>query len=848
MVYFEPDQPELYQGRNLDAAYHRFAHRHRVELVHAYDEARVEANRGRFDGRGLPACGGLRGAGRGRRQHASSRVSFYGPGPAFETKRERVAALRRLDALPGRDAAGGADVPLPARRALPGRSTREVQRLAENVRSNPGPGGKLPLFLTKRIMPEFQAVPDIWSIPPQAFDIARRRGRAGAGPPACRSTTAGRPQGPTPVIDAPATEARAMAWAAFKHDVDLYFYWHGVHWRHNRQKQGERNQNVWANPITFDNRGQPQEARRGPGLDQRRRRPALPGEEKLHPEEDRGIAGPIGTLQLANLRRGLQDHQYLTLARQARPGGRGEGGARRGRAARLLGRGGEVGFAETGESLRGGAAGARTRRSRRSGRRSGDERTRPDAGSPGRDGPWPSRRRTARQTDNGRSLGARPGRRASGASPPLPRRARPVRRPARAQGAVGGGGAALRGPAGPRAVLAALRRRVLRAPGARGASGRPADPAQGLERATSATSTARWPSTGSTATRASTPPSRTRWRRTSWPAPSGCWRCPRSQDPDQASYHNHTVRELALAVFSLAAVEGHPSVEGARRAAARAGLAGVRQPARADRAREPGRRLPRVDRLHAHHVGAARDDGRGAPHGDRPGPGRALVGLPQHGHDLPLQGAARRERGPRRRRRVPAPRLARQRRPRLRRPPLQGPLRGLPAAAARLAPRRVGQPRAAVPVERPRGRPARPRDHGRERAAAPPPLPRHRATSSCATAGARTPPGSSSPAGRTSRSTTTWTPPPRHLPQGLPGDRRRRRLHRHREPALPQPLPAHGRPQLDARLPAGRDRSSGARTGGRPRTTAASAWTPRASGTACAASRTGAARATCGTG
>ena len=36
---------------------------------------------------------------------------------------------------------------------------------------------------------------------------------------------------------------------------------------------------------------------------------------------------------------------------------------------------------------------------------------------------------------------------------------------------------------------------------------------------------------------------------------------PSLKDPAQASYHNHTVRELALAVFSLAAVEGHPSVE-----------------------------------------------------------------------------------------------------------------------------------------------------------------------------------------------------------------------------------------------------------------------------------------------
>jgi hypothetical protein len=32
-------------------------------------------------------------------------------------------------------------------------------------------------------------------------------------------------------------------------------------------------------------------------------------------------------------------------------------------------------------------------------------------------------------------------------------------------------------------------------------------------------------------------------------------------DPTQASYHNHTVRELALAFFALAAVEGHASVE-----------------------------------------------------------------------------------------------------------------------------------------------------------------------------------------------------------------------------------------------------------------------------------------------
>jgi hypothetical protein len=190
-----------------------------------------------------------------------------------------------------------------------------VRAIAENVRSNPGPGGRLPMFVTKRIVPELEDVIDIWCVPPQAFDIAtakaeREKGRR------VWFYNGGRPQGAALVIDAPATEARAVAWAAFKHDVEVYFYWHGVHWRHNRQKPRDRDQNVWANPITFDNRGDPikrnpadQGYINGDGV------LLYPGEEKLHPEEDRGVAGPCSSVRLANLRRGLQDHLYLTLAR-----------------------------------------------------------------------------------------------------------------------------------------------------------------------------------------------------------------------------------------------------------------------------------------------------------------------------------------------------------------------------------------------------------------------------------------------------------------------------------------------------------------------------------------------------
>ena len=67
-----------------------------------------------------------------------------------------------------------------------------------------------------------------------------------------------------------------------------------MHWQHNRQKQGERKQNVWANPITFDNRGQPHKPVEDQGYINGDGVLLYPGEEKLHPEEDRGIAGPIG--------------------------------------------------------------------------------------------------------------------------------------------------------------------------------------------------------------------------------------------------------------------------------------------------------------------------------------------------------------------------------------------------------------------------------------------------------------------------------------------------------------------------------------------------------------------------
>ena len=183
MVYYEPDQPELYQGRNLDPAYHRFAHRQR-------DRARARVRRG--EGRGAAAGAstgatsrakaGYEGPGEGV-GNTIVPVSFYGPGPAFEQ------SARAPGSAPTRGWRSWAaafpkaltflylpDEPYPAQYP-------EVRRLAENVRSNPGPGGKLPLFLTKRIVPEFQGLVGHLVHPAAGVRHRSRRGRARAGPP-----------------------------------------------------------------------------------------------------------------------------------------------------------------------------------------------------------------------------------------------------------------------------------------------------------------------------------------------------------------------------------------------------------------------------------------------------------------------------------------------------------------------------------------------------------------------------------------------------------------------------------------------------------------------------------------
>ncbi len=308
MIYYEPSQVERYQGHNLDPAFHRFAHRNRVEFVHGYDIPTATAALARFRGTDFTPANGYDGPGVGVGNTLVPRT-FYGPGPDFDTPEEAAANAR-----PWTDWLGANLPDAETFVYMPDEPSPEefpyIRSIGEAVHSS---GAPLPVFVSHTYDAELDG-------PNRAIDIWGTVADLYSSPVAAKLRAEGRdmhpyngqrPQLGSALIDSPATDPRATIWACFKHRISRYFYWHANHWRHNGQANPawERDQNVWADPITFFNRRG--FYANGDGV------LVYPGEEVLHPAQDRGVPGPIGTIQLASYRRGLQDHQYLTMARAA---------------------------------------------------------------------------------------------------------------------------------------------------------------------------------------------------------------------------------------------------------------------------------------------------------------------------------------------------------------------------------------------------------------------------------------------------------------------------------------------------------------------------------------------------
>ena len=105
-------------------------------------------------------------------------------------------------------------------------------------------------------------------------------------------------------IDDVAVSPRVNPWIQYKYDIPRWFFWEATYYRDFQGGAGDIN--VFTTPLNFSNGS---DEVNGDGL------LIYPGQDKIYPGQDRGFAGPLPSIRMKNWRRGIQDVEYLVMAK-----------------------------------------------------------------------------------------------------------------------------------------------------------------------------------------------------------------------------------------------------------------------------------------------------------------------------------------------------------------------------------------------------------------------------------------------------------------------------------------------------------------------------------------------------
>jgi len=286
----------------IDDSYDRMAHRFRVELVARWNESYILANLKKFNGSLYTSAYKYDGPGVGVGQKIIPRT-FYpdiNSTPTvkgFDTQAEAWASSDAWMTFMNKTFPQQGwktffympDEPWwkqgPEKRAY-------IERVGGYLRSNPGIGKTMPILVTSHWDAGLDPFIDIWASNMDTYNTAQAEIERSHGDDFW-VYNGFRPFGGAAVYDCPATDERVNYWGCFKKGVVVYFYYYANLW----------DSNPWTNPETFPNG-------MGDGC------VMYPGECKFDQSQNRNIGGPISGIALANMRRGAQDHAYLTMARE----------------------------------------------------------------------------------------------------------------------------------------------------------------------------------------------------------------------------------------------------------------------------------------------------------------------------------------------------------------------------------------------------------------------------------------------------------------------------------------------------------------------------------------------------
>jgi hypothetical protein len=201
----------------------------------------------------------------------------------------------------------------------------QTQQWAAWIKANAGVGKNLKSFATIALPTAQTSVPDLsvaasWFVvgDTTAWQTAADRQLADA------SKRYYQYNGKRPANGSFATEddgvaLRETAWAQYKKGIQRWFFWESTYYNDN---QGGRGQvNVMQNANTFGGTPHADTVLGESGWNHSNGDGVLfyPGTDKSFPSDSYGLPGPIASLRLKHWRRGIQDVDYLTLAKAINP-------------------------------------------------------------------------------------------------------------------------------------------------------------------------------------------------------------------------------------------------------------------------------------------------------------------------------------------------------------------------------------------------------------------------------------------------------------------------------------------------------------------------------------------------
>lgn len=201
----------------------------------------------------------------------------------------------------------------------------QIEQWSEWVKKNPGIGSSLPTMATVSAPQSWKQAPSL-VIPTSTMTVGKTQEWVDAVRNYQHSPdhkyymyNGYRPASGTLTTEDDGIALRELAWGQFKMDVARWFVWESTYYNNFQGGLGETN--VFQQAQTFGGKSDPDPVMGETGWNYNNGDGVLfyPGTDKLFPKDNYNLPGPIASLRLKHWRRGIQDHDYLTMAAAINP-------------------------------------------------------------------------------------------------------------------------------------------------------------------------------------------------------------------------------------------------------------------------------------------------------------------------------------------------------------------------------------------------------------------------------------------------------------------------------------------------------------------------------------------------